>query len=85
MKYIKLFEINEYTSPPLYKKGDYVRISPFIPKSEIYEIVSIEYGNRTYDYWLRSSTTRESYVDWVEEHKLELVPEYEVMANKYNL
>jgi len=74
---------------PKFKIGDYVRIHEEKNieggwKSKPYKIKKIKYVNRSFLYTLK-------YVDddrpmlYRYEESLELIPEYEIYANKYNL
>ena len=86
MKYLKTFEIINYGKEwiPKFKIGDYVKIQGENHKlgdwqSEPYEIIKIGHQQ---DYLL--DTVIGGYI-WRNEKNLFFVPEYEIIAKKYNI
>ena len=101
MKYLKLFEnstyyptfsphvINTYNKENLhpnlkFKIGDYVR---FLGGKNIYEITS--YHTDIYKWYLTDTLELDGYRQpdqfWIDSDDIELVPDYEISAIKYNL
>jgi hypothetical protein len=79
MKYIKKYENKEKVLR--YNLGDYVRIkTDYGWKSPIYKIIKINLNDRKY----LLETVYGGFI-WRNEDVLELVPDYEIDANKYNL
>ena len=95
MKYIKTFEIHvvDLDNPHLvkynnnlpidskFKIGDYVRLKDDSEKN----IYKIEYYHDIKKYHCYINKINFYSKSWIEEDKLEFVPDYEVSANKYNI
>lgn len=83
MKYLKRFEDLSETSE--FKIGDYVRLKH--SSNYIYQITNYnELLNKWYlEDTLETNGYRRSDVYWVPEHRLILVPKFEIDAIKYNL
>jgi len=97
MKYIKTYEgVMWSSSDPEYhmkkddfkfRYGDHVRYSQFfrsfaVYKNDIFYITGIK-DTPTNSYYL--SYDNGKHLGWIKEDELELVPEYEIDAKKYNL
>lgn len=96
MKYIKKYEMKmemPITTGPKFRKGDWVSVVSFfnnekIYKSKPYEIVDLNYNIGNYPVkacWEYCLDDKDSGKFWRKEANLELVPDYELDAMKYNL
>ena len=88
MKYIKKYE--NIISEPKFNKGEWVRVESFVNglkiyQSKPYKIVNLYYNTDNYNYWEYCLDTIDGGRIWRKEKDLQLVPEYELDAEKYNL
>ena len=91
MKYIRTFEDKKDIPEPKFEKGQWVKIFTLIDDSRIWESPPYEIVNREYNefstprYWEYCLDTITGGRIWRKESILELVPDYELAAMKYNL
>jgi hypothetical protein len=90
MKYIKTYE-NQSIPEPKFEKEQWVKIVTYVDNKKIYETKPYKIVNRNYGsfnnkrFWEYALDTGIGGKIWRIEKNLELVPDYEIDAKKYNL